>query len=119
MRRWAPALFWAGLLFLASSIPGSSLPSPGILHLDKVAHAAAYALLAYLVARARGTTDGRSLAIGAMLAALYGVSDEIHQRFTPGRDADALDAVANAVGAAAGVGGWALCRYWEQMRAKA
>ena len=41
--------------------------------------------------------------IGAVLiASLYGVSDEYHQRFVPGRMFDVLDMVADALGASAG-----------------
>jgi VanZ family protein len=38
----------------------------------------------------------------ALLATLYGAGDEVHQMFTPGRNSDIADALADAVGAAAG-----------------
>ena len=101
--RWVPPLLWAGLLFVTSSIPGRALPSPGIPYLDKAVHAAAYLVLAWLLARALRARNGRALAVAALVAALYGVSDEVHQRWTPGRDADVWDAVADAVGSVAGV----------------
>ena len=37
-----------------------------------------------------------------LLATLFGVTDEIHQYFVPGRQADVFDVVADAVGALAG-----------------
>jgi VanZ family protein len=37
-------------------------------------------------------------------AALFGLSDEIHQSFVPFRTADAWDVLADALGAALGVG---------------
>ena len=120
MKRWGPPLAWAGLIFVASSIPGPAVLSPGVPHLDKAIHAAVYGVLAYLVARARGAQNPGALALAAVLAALYGVLDEIHQRWTPGRDADGWDVAADAVGAAAGVvlRGAAGRGYSEQTRAK-
>jgi VanZ family protein len=41
----------------------------------------------------------------------YGVTDEWHQSFVPGRSADAIDLVADAVGAglaAGGLGAWGI-----------
>lgn len=107
MRRallWAPAVGVMAVIFAASSVPGSQIP--GTIW-DKLAHMLVYgALGAALVlplsgGRASGVTPG--VAAGAIVLALaYGVSDEIHQHFTPGRTPDALDVVADTAGAAAG-----------------
>jgi VanZ family protein len=40
--------------------------------------------------------------LAAVLCALYGVTDEIHQHFVPTRNMDALDMAANALGSAFG-----------------
>jgi VanZ family protein len=40
----------------------------------------------------------------ACIAAVYGIVDEIHQYFVPGRDCSPWDWVADALGAAAGAG---------------
>ena len=37
-----------------------------------------------------------------LIATLYGISDEMHQSFTPGRSPDAFDVIADAVGATLG-----------------
>jgi VanZ family protein len=102
----APPIVHALALFILSAQP--KLPeTPGG---DKLAHFAAYALLALLVARAfGGSTSLRGLrlfAIASIVAALYGVSDEIHQSFVPGRDASVEDALADAAGALIGSLGW-------------
>jgi len=86
------ALAWAALIFAASSQPGSSvgLPPPW----DKLAHLITYAVLAGLL-RAGGLAPAPALAT----AALYGLSDEWHQSFVPGRDASLADWAADVSGA--------------------
>jgi VanZ family protein len=41
--------------------------------------------------------------LSVLSAGLYGISDEIHQYFVPGRSADVMDVAADFVGAAWGV----------------
>jgi VanZ family protein len=43
-----------------------------------------------------------------VLSFLYGLSDEVHQMFTPGRSPDILDVVADTAGASLGVAAVAL-----------
>lgn len=105
-RRLLAPLFWAALIFVASSVPGDELPSPGFLHLDKLIHAGAYAVLGWLVARALSARSRGALFAAACLATLYGMTDELHQGFVPGRDPDVGDAAADALGAVLGVLVW-------------
>jgi VanZ family protein len=80
---------------------------------DVAAHAVAYAVLG--VAMLWAVTGGnlsRITAGGALLAVLltvfYGVTDEIHQSFVPGRTPELRDLAADAVGAGVGAAlGWA------------
>lgn len=67
---------------------------------DKLAHLLKFGLLASLIYFALRKSDVSShpIFIPFLIASLYGVSDEIHQYFVPGREAEVLDAVANAVG---------------------
>lgn len=61
-----------------------------------------YGLLALLLLWAlpeRGLGTRRSYALAATLAVLYGLSDEFHQAFVPGRNATAFDVVIDALGA--------------------
>lgn len=94
------ALGYAGLIFFLSS--QSSFPVPrGIFSFDKVIHLVEYAVLALLVARA--LRPWPHAAFGAIvLATLYGVSDEFHQSFVPGRSSDPYDAIADGLGALLG-----------------
>jgi len=78
---------------------------------DWMGHSLGYALLGALLLRAlargrlSGVTGRRALA-AVLLATLYGVSDEAHQAFVPGRSPDRFDVLADALGAALAV---ALC----------
>jgi VanZ family protein len=89
------------------------------------AHIAAYAGLGLVSARALGK-GLRAVSSGAvvgasLLAALYGVSDEYHQTFVPGRTFDRLDILADAVGSVLGAtaaGAWSIIsrRFSQQPR---
>ena len=61
---------------------------------DKLAHAAAFGLLAGFFWLAL-----RSFWWPIVLSSLYGLSDELHQRFVPGRQFDLLDLLADITGA--------------------
>src|SRR3972149_7476486 len=81
------------------------LPSPyEFPESDKVVHVLVYAPLGFLMAYAlsRSTSSANLIFLGAFLAFLYGLTDEIHQYFVPGRDASALDAMADGTGAMIG-----------------
>ncbi|WP_114313987.1 VanZ family protein [Thermus caldifontis] len=81
-----------GLLWWLSSQPatGVGLPHPW----DKGAHFLAYGLLGFLLGVAL-----RDFRPAFFLAALYGVVDEWHQSFVPGREAFGLDLLADFLGA--------------------
>jgi VanZ family protein len=97
-------IVYMALIFVASEIPNPPAP-PGPLT-DKPVHAAMYAGLSALVVRAIAGGWGRPVTLHTALAAVaiasaYGVTDEIHQRFVPPREADYRDVGADAAGAAA------------------
>jgi VanZ family protein len=103
---WAPALAYMALIWWLSSIP-IALPLPSIPWRDKAAHVIEYGILGLLVARAvRGTWPAMKPAPALLVAVLitggWGYLDEVHQAFVPGRDANALDLLADTVGALLG-----------------
>lgn len=105
--RWAPSAVWMGVIFAFSSLPGSSVPGGYSFQ----AHFAEYALFGLLVmlALARGPATLRWALVAVAVCSLYGVTDELHQAFVPGRTPDVLDWAMDTVGAAAGVAaaaGW-------------
>ena len=116
VRVWGPAWATMVLIFVLSSMSGLG-PIPGGVD-DGVAHALQYAVLAALLlrglagARWRGVKV-RAAALAVLLATLYGVTDEAHQWFVPGRTAEVTDLVADALGAAVPAGvicGWSIVR---------
>jgi VanZ family protein len=111
---WMPALVWAALIFAVSSI--GKLPDPPTGITDKHAHVTVYGVLAALIvwaltAATLRRTTWRTAAVAVVLATLYGVTDEWHQSFVPGRSVSGLDLIADALGAtlaAVGLRAWAI-----------
>lgn len=105
---WAAVILYMGVIFYLSHQPTMPIPMR-FPHQDKVMHFGAYLILGSLLAHAifPGSRKRRfALAFG--IASLYGISDEIHQMFVPGRDASVLDWLADAAGA--WVGAFFFCR---------
>lgn len=78
--------------------------------LRKLAHAGEYAVLGWLSYRActiNGTSRNRALVFGVALGVLYAISDELHQRFVPGRQGAVIDIMLDSFGVLLG----ALARY--------
>ena len=107
---WGPVGVWMVSLFVASA--QSDIGAAGRIP-DWITHGSAYCVLGLLVARATAGGLGRPLVRGealliVILCTLYGVSDEFHQSFVPGRDASFWDVVKDLGGAALGVMFWKL-----------
>ena len=109
MRRlwhWLPAIAQMAAIFTLSSIP--TLPSlPGGLT-GYTGHFIGYAILGGLAVRgfAEARWTGVTGAAGwkaFTLASVYGITDELHQTFVPGRTSTFSDWCADAIGAAVGV----------------
>jgi VanZ family protein len=96
------AIIWIVSSFETPSFPTSLFPMR-----DKGVHLVEYGVLGFLVAHACLHTFPRHprarVAVFAILAGLlWGVLDEIHQAFVPGRSADLLDIVADSIGVTLG-----------------
>ena len=85
----AAIVFYAGTIFVLSSYELDRLPDYPFSGFDKLAHAALYGGLGILACRFLANDLRRSapaaMIIAATLTSLYGLSDEIHQFFVPGR----------------------------------
>jgi VanZ family protein len=115
MSLWLPVIAYMAMLFGFSSL--STLPAPPADFSFYDVHIAAYAGLGALTARALAKGIRRvpwRAVLGAILiSSLYGVSDEYHQVFVPGRSFDVFDMVADAIGSVVGasaVGAWGKIR---------
>ena len=100
--RFIPLTIISATLFYLSSLPSPDPPSFGFEGEDKLLHVGAYFVLtiAAFIAfggRITGSTYGASRA-AAIYALMFGLSDEIHQYFVPGRSCDPLDWVADMIG---------------------
>ena len=104
------------VLFYVQSL--SSIPKPPAGLTDKHEHFFFYGILAALALRALANGQWRGIRLPTVLGAIlissaYGVSDEFHQRFVPGRKYEVLDMVADAIGSAAAAGllwAWSIIR---------
>ena len=101
-----------GIYFLSAQ---SNLPLPvegwwsGLL--SWIAHFTEYAVLAsllWLALRSSPRLARHATAIAFALAALYALSDEVHQSFVPGRTPDVRDWLVDLAGAALAI--WLLSR---------
>lgn len=89
------------LLFILSSIPDLSPPGHLFEWEDKLHHFLAYTPLGWLLMRSlvwRGSSTRKTLWLAIALGTLYGITDEFHQHFVPGRMMDWTDAVADVGG---------------------
>ena len=95
------------LIFVISSF---ELEVPGIRHFplrDKGIHFLEYTVLGWLCAAASSRTwpsasAWRTAAFAVFISALWGLSDEIHQAFVPGRSSEVADVIADLFGSMAG-----------------
>jgi VanZ family protein len=104
------------VIFVLSSI--SAVPALPMHVGDKVAHAVLYTGFGFLVTRAlaggfRQPATARIVLAAIAVSAAYGLSDEIHQLFVPGRMFDLRDLAADVAGGGLGSAAWWL---WSILR---
>lgn len=96
---------YCGFIYWLSDQP--SLPVPMLFpHQDKVHHGGAYFIMGLLAVRCFNFFIRNPVLlclVSLLFCSIYGVFDEWHQSFVPGRDADVADWVADSAGAALGV----------------
>ena len=111
--RWLPAIGWAAVIFGLSSMQSTGVGGD----LSSLAHLGAYAILAALVWWALGGRSGgpRAAVLAIVIASIYGISDEYHQSFVPGRNPDVVDWALDTLGAILAVLALALgARWWRK-----
>ncbi|MDQ6963926.1 MAG: VanZ family protein [Mariprofundales bacterium] len=92
------------LIFTLSHQPTLPMPPLSIPLMDKWIHGAAYAVMGWLAWRSwhQHYAACSALYIAALFCSIYGISDEWHQSFVPGRNADPFDWLADTIGGTAG-----------------
>jgi VanZ family protein len=111
--RWVPSMIWMAVIFYFSSRTGNDLGG----WLDGIrqwlpfmegfdwGHFVSFCILAwtYLYGLDRGELRLRSKVLAVLLCLLYGLTDEYHQSFVPGRTPDVMDLRNDTIGAAVGM----------------
>ncbi|HTO04683.1 MAG TPA: VanZ family protein [Opitutus sp.] len=112
-RAWLWPLLVALLIFGVSS--RSHVPTPGLIpNFDKLAHFSVYGLLGTLLVRTQWGGRWAPL-VALVIASLYGVTDEVHQSYVPGRSTEFADWLADTAGAAVAIfmyARWSRYRAW-------
>lgn len=102
--RWGPAIGWAVVILVATSVPSSALPRVDIIVADKVVHFSMYAVFGVLVARSLdGIRSVKAFFAALAMLVVFGLLDEVHQSLVPGRSTDVLDWFADSLGALMGL----------------
>src|SRR3989338_6887274 len=90
LKFWFPPVLWAGLIFTFSSFPTGTTTDfyLGDFLIKKTAHIVEYGIFATLIFRGlinSNVKKEKAMWFAVILAFLYGITDEYHQSFTPGR----------------------------------
>lgn len=104
VRVWLPAALYMALIWALSSMSLTDVSIDEFPFRDKGIHALEYGVLGFLVAHASLRTWSqrgrlRIFGVALLITAGWGILDEIHQAFVPGRSSDVLDVVADLIGA--------------------
>ena len=100
-----------GIIFLLSHQPGDFTRLPPLIGLDKLLHVIAYGCLAgaFLYGMQPHTHDSNrsvTATVVVIFCIIYGISDEFHQSFIPGRYDSFWDVLADGIGALLVVSWW-------------
>lgn len=103
---WPALVVWLLVIFGLSSIPNNFQESDSPIPADKIAHGIEFAVLGFIVAGVATRRVGAGSVVAAAAALLfstaYGITDELHQEFVPGRDVSRTDLLADIIGGAVG-----------------
>jgi VanZ family protein len=106
-RAWLAVAAWMALTVILSTFPVDEI-QPSVPDADKLGHAAVYAVLALLCARAwhrNGSSQAAAIERAMALVLVFGALMEFVQGFV-GRDPSMGDWLADGVGALVGIGFW-------------
>ena len=102
---WTPVLIWAIVIFSFSASPTNSVSE---IHwqdfiVKKTAHIVEYGIFAFLLYRSFRLSHlekKKALLYSFLISVTYGITDEFHQTFTPGRESRIRDVAFDTLGSA-------------------
>ena len=100
---WIITVCYMGSIYFISSKNNIDIPALTI-GFDKVLHACAYMVLAFLsyISINKSGINKYIFITAFIFTCIYGITDELHQSFVPGRDSSAGDLIADFSGALLG-----------------
>ncbi len=115
LRPWLPPICVAIVIFALSST--SAFPAvPASTAVSIFIHMVEYGALAAALVRPLKRAHGRVIAWAVSLSIVYGITDEIHQLYVPGRSATGWDLIPDAIGATAGA--YLAVKWWQRKDAR-
>ena len=106
---YIPLTFYWFVIFILTSLPGNSLPKMIFGFSDKVKHFGAYLVLSFLLnfaihfQKKYKISTKYSASFTFIIIFVYGLLDEIHQIFIPGRYFEWLDFLSDLLGGMIGI----------------
>jgi len=106
IKSWLAVAACMGFIFFVSSRPQRDIP-PLFPFQDVVYHTLVYLILALYFSRALKNTNPNIPALNLIIftiifGVVYGITDEFHQSFVPGRSVSGFDVFIDAIGSTAG-----------------
>jgi VanZ family protein len=104
IKKYFLTIVWALIIFVATMVPGKTIPNVPIFGIDKLVHFFIFSMLSFLWLYDLNKNIKSSLAsyYVILLSIGYGIFIEIIQRFIPGRSCSIYDIIANSIGVALG-----------------
>ncbi len=100
---WIPVLMWALFIFSFSSVTTPQIAEDHWqdFFIKKLAHLIEYGVFSLLLFRAlkgSGFNSNKAFLYSLSISIVYGITDEFHQSFTPGREPTVRDATIDGLG---------------------
>lgn len=95
----APWILMMIAITIESSIKNIKLPDLGITWTDKLAHFCVYGIMGWVLARGMVLSKIKyPFLLAILIGFVFGITDEWHQSFVPGRDSSVFDLMADLIG---------------------
>lgn len=97
---WMMIIFWESSIGDYSSVPGTQDGHNDLL--SSIVHVVSYLILCFLLTKSfivSGIKNNKAIVYGFIITSLYGITDEIHQYFVPGREMHFSDWLLDTIGA--------------------